>query len=192
MANHLNDFYSNIATNIAKKINVPSAPFPPPDPDSDIPVLHEAEYFNMANRPLQQAAIIKAPNLLQPKRRTDYHSLSMFFIKKIFRVIQRPILHVPNKLKVAKISPIFKNGDKKQVTNYRPISLLSCFSKLLEKIVHIRLSNYLESNNKLSSFQFGFCSGHSTSHPSTLLLNYISHSFNQRKNVAAIFHDCKV
>ena len=47
-------------------------------------------------------------------------------------------------LKTAKIIPIYKKGDSKNITNYQPISLLSCFSKLLEKIVQVRLTNFLE------------------------------------------------
>jgi len=161
--------------------------------------MHESDYFNMANRPLQQGEAIAALNKLLPKKSTDLHDLSMFFIKKIFNSIERPLLYVfslslktgvvPEKIKIAKIVPVFKSGDKKLVTNYRPISLLSGFSKILEKIVHTRLSNYLESNNRLSSSQFGFRRGHSTSHPATLLLNYISQSFNQNKHVAAVFCD---
>jgi len=123
----------------------------------------------------------------------------MFFIKKIFSVIERPLLFifskslstgkVPDKLKVAKISPIFKNGDKLNVTNYRPISLLSNFAKILEKIVHTKLSFFPESKNLLSSDQFGFRSGHSTSHPAVHLMNYLAESMNKKHHAAAIFCD---
>jgi hypothetical protein len=62
----------------------------------------------------------------------------------------------PSRLKYATIKPIFKNGDKKNVANYRPISILPSFSKILEKIIYIRLMNQWETNNILAAEQFGF------------------------------------
>jgi len=62
----------------------------------------------------------------------------------------------PSKLKYALIKPIFKNGDKKKIANYRPISLLPSFSKILEKIMYSRLMNYVVTNNILAPEQYGF------------------------------------
>jgi hypothetical protein len=52
-----------------------------------------------------------------------------------------------------------KKGDKTNMSNYRSVSLLTTFSKLLEKVIHIRLSHYLRNNNILVSEQFGFRKG---------------------------------
>ena len=70
---------------------------------------------------------------------------------------------VPDKFKIAKVIPIFKKDDICKVSNYRPISLLSIFNKLLEKIVYKRVYNFFEKNNILHKFQFGFRKNHSTS-----------------------------
>lgn len=88
----------------------------------------------MAERPLQQGEFVSAVNKLLPKYSRDYHDLSMNFLKQIITTIERPLLYVfgkslsqgvvPDKLKIAKILPIFKSGDQTNVTNYRPISLL--------------------------------------------------------------------
>ena len=67
-------------------------------------------------------------------------------------------------LKIAKVVPIFKKGDKKEVNNYRPISLLTGISKILERIIYTRLINFLQVNDIFSNFQFGFRQKHSTSH----------------------------
>jgi len=56
---------------------------------------------------------------------------------------------VPDKLKIPKVIPLFKKGDRSQPSNYRPISLLSIFDKLLEKLMFNRLISYLERNNIL-------------------------------------------
>jgi len=68
----------------------------------------------------------------------------------------------PDKLKLAKVIPIFKKGDTYLPSNYRPISLVSIFSKLLEKIMYKRLYSYLQGNNILYRYQFGFRKNHNT------------------------------
>ena len=63
----------------------------------------------------------------------------------------------------AKVVPIHKKGDVQNLNNYRPISLLSSFSKILEKIVYRRLYSFFDRFNLFSNSQFGFRRGHSTS-----------------------------
>ena len=70
--------------------------------------------------------------------------------------------------------------------NYRPISLLNTFSKIMEKIVASRLTFFLEGNNILSKWQFGFRAGHSTSHPMVHFLNKITDALNKKKHAVAI------
>jgi hypothetical protein len=94
-------------------------------------------------------------------------------------------------LKIAKVIPIFKSGDSSKMDNYRPISLLSNFSKILEKIVANRLTNFLETNNLLSNSQFGFRKNHSTLHPLVHFLNFITKSQNNREHALAIFCDLR-
>jgi Reverse transcriptase (RNA-dependent DNA polymerase) len=70
---------------------------------------------------------------------------------------------VPDALKIAKIIPIFKKGDIHLACNYRPISLLSVFNKILEKIVYKRLFDFFLKHKILYKHQFGFRKNHSTS-----------------------------
>ena len=73
--------------------------------------------------------------------------------------------YFPDELKTAKVIPLFKNkGDINELGNYRPISMLSVFSKLFEKLVHKNLCKYLDGNNIINENQFGFRASHSTSH----------------------------
>ena len=67
---------------------------------------------------------------------------------------------IPMEWKIHAITPIFKTGDKSQVSNYRPISLLSTTFKVLEKLIYTHLSHHLQ--GMLSGVQFGFRSGHSS------------------------------
>ena len=68
----------------------------------------------------------------------------------------------PDKLKVAKVVPIHKKGDSSSVNNYRPISILNTINKIFEKILHTRLSTYIENSDLLYKYQFGFRKNHST------------------------------
>ena len=68
----------------------------------------------------------------------------------------------PEDLKNATISPIYKNGDKSDCSNYRPISVLSNVAKILEKIVYNQLISYINENNILTNRQFSFRKSHST------------------------------
>jgi len=65
----------------------------------------------------------------------------------------------PTKFKLAIVKPLFKNGNKESMRNYRPISMICNFSKLLEKIVKYRLMSFLEKHHLLSKNQFGFRPG---------------------------------
>ena len=68
----------------------------------------------------------------------------------------------PDDWKLAKVTPIFKQGDKSDMNNYRPISVISAIAKVFERIICNRLSSYLSENNILSQYQSGFRSFHST------------------------------
>nr|CAI5855700.1 unnamed protein product [Callosobruchus analis] len=70
--------------------------------------------------------------------------------------------YVPLAFKLSSVSPIYKGGDKLNLSNYRPISLVSSLSKIFEKTLKNRIVSYLETNNILSVTQFGFTKGKST------------------------------
>ena len=67
-------------------------------------------------------------------------------------------------MKLARVVPLYKKDDKLDCNNYRPISLLPNLSKIFEKLVHQKLTLFLDNNKQLYQFQFGFKSKHSTSH----------------------------
>ena len=162
---------------------------------NDIPLL------NFSNTPVTCTEILETLKLLQPKLSQDFNGLSMYLVKKLSFQLAKPLCHlinlsfstgvVPTQLKIAKIIPIFKSGDPLCMDNYRPISLLSCFSKIFEKIACIRLSIFLENNKLLSDNQFGFRSNHSTVHPMLKFMNHVSNALNKKKHCIAIFCDLR-
>ena len=62
----------------------------------------------------------------------------------------------PDLMKIAIVSPVFKTGDTADISNYRPISVLPCFSKILERVMYNRLYKYLTDQKILHPQQFGF------------------------------------
>ena len=199
MADSFNKYFTTIAEKIANEIppviTEPDTPPSPPPHEANVPL------FNMATLPVSDFELSNAIKILQNKKSQDMDGLSMFFIKQIADQISSPLKHVlslsialgeiPHQMKIAKIVPIYKSGDSSDMNNYRPISLLSTFSKILEKIVAQRLSKFLEENNILSNNQFGFRPGHSTVHAMTHLLNFVSEALNAKKHAVLIFCDLR-
>ena len=96
---------------------------------------------------------------LKINKSTGYDDISFNVVKKCFGVLHKLLLHIfnlsiqtsifPDKLKIARVTPLFRGGKNYELGNYKPISVLLCFSKILEKIMHNRLCNYLTDNSML-------------------------------------------
>ena len=108
-------------------------------------------------------------------------------LKYIFNILLQQGIF-PENLKIARGSPIYKKDEEFLLTNYRPISVLPCFSKLSERIMYNRLFKYLSQNSILYEKQFGFQTSHSTEHAILLLVNQLYQSFDESKFTLGIFH----
>ena len=95
----------------------------------------------------------------------------------------------PDNLKIAKVIPIFKSGDESLLTNYRPISVLPAFSKVLERIMYNRIYNYLTEHKFIYDKQFGFQKNTATEHAILQLAENISSSFDNGEFTIGIFID---
>ncbi len=196
MANALNEFFITAASSIVDQIPPTDKP---PDSDPEPEIFHPL--FSFTNSPVTRSEVSEVIKILKDKKTQDYCGISINFIKSISDQLLIPLQHiinlslessvVPKQMKIAKVVPLFKNGDPLSMDNYRPISLLSSFSKILEKIVANRLCKYLETNNLLSDSQFGFRSGHSTIHPMTHFANHVSKALNEKEHTIAIFCDLR-
>jgi hypothetical protein len=92
----------------------------------------------------------------------------------------------PDVLKLAKVIPIYKNKEKNDITNYRPISLLSFISKVLEKTYHKRLYPFFQSTSLFCSNQFGFRKNHNTIDAVTSFTNDVINSIENKKSTLAV------
>jgi hypothetical protein len=122
-------------------------------------------------------------------------------IKFICNEICVPLAHIfnlslnqgafPEKLKNCRVIPVFKAGDQLDVDNYRPISLLSSVSKILEKIVADKLVHHLLSNNLLYQHQYGFLPKRSTEQNLLHIVNYITNALNDGMYCLGVFLDLR-
>ena len=100
-------------------------------------------------------------------------------------------MKVPDHWKMSNVTPIPKSGDPTSPTNYRPISLLSLVSKVLERIVHSRISAFIFSNNLLSTCQFGFRPRSSTQEALLSVTRNWFQLLSEHRQVACVFFDVK-
>ena len=122
--------------------------------------------------PIVEAEISKEIRMLKPNKSPGPDDITNTILVSTEATIVKPLTHIfnlsiqkgifPNLLKIAKVSPKFKKDDRSQPSNYRPISLLSIFHKLLEKLISKRFNKYLEKHNIINVNQFGFRKNHST------------------------------
>ena len=94
-----------------------------------------------------------------------------------------------DELKVAKVIPLFKNGNKSHMSNYRPISILPILSKIFEKLIYKRFYNFFEDNAIIYNCQFGFRQSHSTVHAIQTAINSVVTSLNGSYHTMGIFID---
>jgi len=95
----------------------------------------------------------------------------------------------PDGAKIAKVVPIYKNGDKKLLNNYRPISILSSFSKIIEKAMFNRLISFLERHSILHPNQFGFRKKLSTNSAILQLVDKLNKALDENKVTIGVFLD---
>ena len=96
---------------------------------------------------------------------------------------------VPQLWKQANVIPLHKKGDRSDINNYRPVSILSCPSKILEKIVFKNLFNYLNENHLITPHQSGFMPGDSTVNQLAYLYHTFCQALDNKKNVRIVFCD---
>ena len=156
IANMFNEFFINVPSQIVEQIP------PAPTNVNPTPTVAGTPNFKLSDKQVAEEEIVNAINLLLPKKSTDSNDISMFFVKRCANSVVKQLKHifnlsftdgvVPSQFKIAKVVPIFKSADPCSTDNYRPIALLDNFSKIIEKIMYTRLSDYLEQNNCFLTF----------------------------------------
>ncbi|KAJ8734468.1 hypothetical protein PYW08_013718 [Mythimna loreyi] len=133
------------------------------------------------------------------KNSSGWDGISTIFIKRAAHALIAPLTRIcnvcfskgvfPDALKKSVVVPIYKAGDKTLASNYRPISLLPSFSKILEKLINKRLKHYLETYKLLSDNQFGFREKISTADALHKLTSYLVENMDKGQKSLGIFLD---
>ena len=147
IANEFNSYFSNVATELKSE-------------HIQEPKRHFSSYLQGAcNNSIfvyrtNETEIINLVKQLNSTKNTDFDGVSQYTIKQIIHSIVKPLVYIcnlslssgkfPKNFKVGKGIPIFKKGDPHTFSNYRPITLLPCFSKILEKFIYTRLLNHIK------------------------------------------------
>ena len=135
--------------------------------------LPTASKRSMFCSPTTNSEIEKIISSLKNNKSPGPDNIGPKIIKSIADIVTEPLSFiynmsfakgiVPHQLKISKVILVYKKGNRNSVGNYRPISLLNVFEKILEKLMYKRLYDYLSVNNVLYDYQFGFRKYHSTS-----------------------------
>ena len=96
---------------------------------------------------------------------------------------------VPNILKVSQVTPVYKNGDVTYPGNYRPISTLSPFSKVFERLIYNQLNSFLEKHDIMYKYQFGFRKGYSTEQAILELTDTLKKAMDKKLLTCGLFLD---
>ena len=148
---------------------------------------------------LAQLDVLEALESLDVSKSMGIDGIPSKLLKSCALALYIPIHHlfsvsltkhiIPNEWKCHSITPIHKSGDKAQVTNYRPISLLCIISKVLERLVYDHLNKFITKNCIISCSQFGFRKSHSTNQQLLLFLHKVHQSLNCNSNCDVIYLD---
>ena len=195
ISNGFNNFFSSVGKNLADKI---------PNTNVDFETfLSDRNDTNFEFSKISEVDILRICKALKPKTSAGDDCISTKLLKEIAPLIIIPLHHlinlsletgfVPKEFKIAKVVPIFKSGDKHDYNNYRPISLLSSFSKLMEKVVARQVIGFINNHNLLYKHQYGFRAKHNCSHPVLHFSEKIYNALNAKPSLTtlAIFIDLK-
>ena len=154
---------------------------------------------SMFLRPVNDDEILKIIATLKNKKSVGKDGVDVRVLKKAAQIVS-PYLKTafnkcisegvfPQSMKIAKVVPIFKAGEKNLPSNYRPISILGNLSKVFEKVIHERLMNYLEKFSLLSENQYGFRKKKNCIQAATSLYKKIEENWQSKAKTNCIFVD---
>ena len=188
---HFNDYFVNIGSNLASAIPPQTKHFSSYMQNSTSNSL--ALYFTDANE------VINVVNGFSNKSSSGCDNVPVDVMKASILQIAEPLAAMincsfrtgtfPDNLKIAKVCPVFKSGSVSNFSDYRPISVLPSFSKVFEKIAYNRLYNFVNSQDILTSCQYGFRPKHSTYMAILDMYDSISAALDNNKFAIGIFID---
>ena len=188
--NYANYYFSNVGYETVKKI---------PNVKSNVKsYLGKRQIQSIFLNPVSENEIVNIINQL-PVTSAGYDNIPSKLLKLTIEHIKKPLCKIfnaspsigyfPDLLKIARVVQIFKSGNSKIISNYRPISILPYVSKIIEKIMYNRLSNYLTKYNLLTFSQHGFSASSSTTTALVDVMSYINAAVSNKEYCIALYMD---
>ena len=193
ISDKFNQFFVNVGPTLASKIKIP-----------ELSVNRYVKHNNVSSMFISavlEDELINVVKNLSNKTSMDHNHISMSLVKNVISDISKPLTYIANKsfsqgcfpeqMKIAKVLPLYKNGDRELFTNYRPVSLLSQFSKIIEKLFANRLDSFINKHGLINNCQYGFRSNRSTSLALIEYIEEISNSIDNKNVTIGVSIDLK-
>lgn len=192
IAEEFNTFFCEITKKIREKI--------PPSKRNLKAYLKNRQQNSLFFQPITYQEIEKVLREIDPNKATGPYSIPNKILNMLSTDISRILAKIFNlsittgkfisQLKTAKVIPVYKNkGSNLEISNYRPIALLSNIDKIFEKLIHQRIVAYLDKHNLIYKRQFGFRKKHSTVHSLIALTEKIRSNLDKGNFTCGIFLD---
>ena len=192
IVNEFNKFFVNIGPNLAEKI-------PTSNTHNFKKYLKKTINSRFQFSSVSTQDITKIIDNLKSKTSYGYDGVSNKILKYVKDELVEPLLLIinqslsqgkfPDKLKLAKVTPIHKKDDIHKFDNYRPVSVLSSVSKVFEKVIFNQLYKYFQDNSLFHTSQYGFRSNHSTELAALEFLDRVMNEMDKGQTPLSIFLD---
>ena len=193
IANKFNSYFTSIANDIQSKIHSSHTNF--------VKYLKEPNIYNFFISPTSQFEVFNIISNLKSSKASGPNSIPTVILKQFNNEISYVLSNLfnlsfstgvfPDVLKISSVLPLFKKDSKLLCGNYRPISLLSNISKILEKLMYSRLYGFLNIYNCLNELQFGFRAGNSTAHALLSITEKIRNALDNDQFACGVFIDLR-
>lgn len=187
------DVGKNLASTFTSRLPTPPNPFAQPRKNAPINSLVLLDF--------DESEINNAISQLRQDSATGWDGISSNLIKQCRHILVAPITHIfnrsiatgifPEAFKKAVVHPIHKGGDRDCVNNYRPISVLSAIAKMFEKLINLRLTQFLDKNDIIAQNQYGFKKGVSAEDAVLDLTEFVARKLDEKQNCLGLFLDLK-
>jgi hypothetical protein len=192
IANVINRFFANIGNTLAANITPPTDFVPPEIVPTENPFTMQLIDTEFVKKELGSMDINKSTGMDGiPSRLLKAGSSEI--CRALTHIFNRTVVTgtIPSEWKTARVTPIFKDGDKSDAGNYRPISILPVVMKILERAIHNQVYGFLTENNILTPVQSGFRKLYSTLTTLIDVSDNIHNDVEEGRGTGMLFLDLK-
>lgn len=170
------------------------------EPNGDIPTIQERTVkYNMEDLFIKEVDVLKVLRQLKVDKSPGLDSIHPRFLREVCETIAYPLTRlfrhsvksqtIPDEWKKAKISALFKKGDKCVAGNYRPVSLTSVVCKIMEKLVRNHVMSHMKMNDFFTNKQYGFIAGRSTTLQLLEVMDKWTEALDRGENIDCVYMD---